>query len=96
MTTIPLREAFGDDYKQASVSSIDLEAKKANLDNGEEVIYSHLVLATGTTGSYPATTDLKSLPELRTFNDEVATSVSSIKQGRNFVVQYLMFIVNTD
>ncbi len=75
---MPLRDVFEDDYKQASVVSVDLRGKRATLDNGEEERFTHLVLAVGVSVSYPSTTDLKSLPELKDCNTKVASDVSTL------------------
>ena len=72
VTAIPLKDSFGDAFKQGSVVSVDLKAKKATLDNGSVVQFSHLVLATGSTGVYPARTEAKTLEELEKKNGDVA------------------------
>ena len=59
MTAIPLKKTFGDSFRQASVVAIDLGEKIARLDDGTEVRFTHLVLATGSEGDYPARTESK-------------------------------------
>ncbi|NP_001186939.1 ferroptosis suppressor protein 1 isoform X1 [Danio rerio] len=53
-TFIPYKETFGLNFLQGRVIRIDTETQTVVLDNGKEVRYSHLILCTGTTGSFPS------------------------------------------
>ena len=75
LTAIPLKDCLGDSYKQGKVASVDLEAKRATLEDGSTLDFSHMVLATGSTGVYPAKTDCKNLQELEEENVAVAKDV---------------------
>ncbi|XP_070537745.1 ferroptosis suppressor protein 1-like [Ptychodera flava] len=54
-TMIPYKEMFGENFKQGVVRSINIEDKSVILVAGDEVIhYTHLVIATGSLGMFPA------------------------------------------
>ncbi|XP_078614182.1 ferroptosis suppressor protein 1-like [Branchiostoma floridae x Branchiostoma japonicum] len=50
---MPYAPAFGQNFKQGSVTAINAAEKTVLLSSGEMVKYSHLVLATGSTGTFP-------------------------------------------
>ena len=52
-TAIPFREAFGDRFVQGSVISLDVENRKALLEGGREIAWSHCLLAVGSLGPLP-------------------------------------------
>uniref|UniRef100_V9KZU6 Ferroptosis suppressor protein 1 n=1 Tax=Callorhinchus milii TaxID=7868 RepID=V9KZU6_CALMI len=52
-TFISFRETFKENFKQGKVVDIDLEKQNVVLDSGEVVHFSHLILATGSTGPFP-------------------------------------------
>ena len=52
-TAIPFREAFGDRFVQGSVLSLDVEKRKAVLEGGREVAWSHCLVAIGSLGPLP-------------------------------------------
>ncbi|KAA0717707.1 Apoptosis-inducing factor 2 [Triplophysa tibetana] len=52
-TFIPYKETFGLNFLQGRVKRIDTETQTVVLNNGKEVRYSHLILCTGTSGSFP-------------------------------------------
>ncbi|XP_072032901.1 ferroptosis suppressor protein 1-like [Amphiura filiformis] len=51
---IPYAPTYGESFQQGKVVSIDTTAKKVVLETGDEISYDYLVLATGTTGHFPA------------------------------------------
>ncbi|XP_078614183.1 ferroptosis suppressor protein 1-like [Branchiostoma floridae x Branchiostoma japonicum] len=50
---IPYAPTFGENFKQGTVTAINATEKTVLLSSGETVKYSHLVLATGSTGRFP-------------------------------------------
>ncbi|XP_067876420.1 ferroptosis suppressor protein 1-like [Heterodontus francisci] len=52
-TFIPYEVTFKNNFKQGKVSDIDLEDQDVIMENGEVIHYSHLILATGSTGPFP-------------------------------------------
>ncbi|XP_015278385.1 PREDICTED: apoptosis-inducing factor 2 [Gekko japonicus] len=52
-TFISYSVTFGDSFRQAKVASINLEKQHVLLHDGEELSFSHLILATGSDGSFP-------------------------------------------
>ncbi|XP_067828458.1 ferroptosis suppressor protein 1-like [Heptranchias perlo] len=52
-TFISYEVTFKDNFKQGKVSDIDLEDQDVILENGEVIHYSHLILATGSSGPFP-------------------------------------------
>eukprot|EP00058_Branchiostoma_floridae_P007957 XP_002593445.1 hypothetical protein BRAFLDRAFT_70777 [Branchiostoma floridae] len=50
---IPYAPTFGENFKQGTVTAINAAEKTVLLSSGETVKYSHLVLATGSTGHFP-------------------------------------------
>nr|XP_006821455.1 PREDICTED: apoptosis-inducing factor 2-like [Saccoglossus kowalevskii] len=54
-TLISYKEMFGDNFKHGVVRAIDTNAKTVTLVAGDEVVtYTHLVIATGSVGLFPA------------------------------------------
>uniref|UniRef100_UPI00398F8B6B ferroptosis suppressor protein 1-like n=1 Tax=Pristiophorus japonicus TaxID=55135 RepID=UPI00398F8B6B len=52
-TFISYDVTFKENFKQGKVSDIDLEAQNVIMENEEVIHYSHLILATGSTGPFP-------------------------------------------
>lgn len=52
-TFISYAVTFGESFRQAKVVGIDLLRQKVLLNDGEELFYSHLILATGSDGPFP-------------------------------------------
>ncbi|XP_053547996.1 LOW QUALITY PROTEIN: ferroptosis suppressor protein 1 [Bombina bombina] len=52
-TFISYKESFEDSFKQARVVGINVETQQVLLDNNEELHFSHLIIATGSIGSFP-------------------------------------------
>ena len=52
-TAIPFREAFGDRFVQGSVLSLDVENRKAVLEGGREIAWTHCLVAVGSLGPQP-------------------------------------------
>jgi len=57
MVVISLREAFGEDFIQAKATSIDSDKNLVTLDNGQELEFTHCVIAVGSLGPVPARTE---------------------------------------
>lgn len=55
---IPLSKAWGDKFKQVKVRSVDPEKKVVILEDGEEISYDFVVIATGSTSPFPGKIDL--------------------------------------
>lgn len=51
---IPLRPTFGNSFVKGRVTQINKSNNFVTLDNGQEITYSYLVLATGFSSSFPA------------------------------------------
>ncbi len=73
-TAIPFRKTFGDSFKKGHVKRINFKKKRATLcKGGGKVTFTHLVLATGSKGGFPARTSARKVKELhRTFEDSAA------------------------
>ncbi|XP_027696421.1 apoptosis-inducing factor 2 isoform X1 [Vombatus ursinus] len=52
-TFISFAKTFGDSFRQDLVVGLDLEKQNVLLQGGEALSYSHLILATGSTGPFP-------------------------------------------
>ncbi|XP_019394074.1 PREDICTED: apoptosis-inducing factor 2 isoform X2 [Crocodylus porosus] len=52
-TFISYSVSFGSSFRQAKVVGIDLEKTQVLLNDGKEISYSHLILATGSDGPFP-------------------------------------------
>ncbi|XP_041032160.1 ferroptosis suppressor protein 1-like [Carcharodon carcharias] len=52
-TLIAYDATFKSNFKQGKVTDIDLEEQNVIMENGEVIRYSHLILATGSTGPFP-------------------------------------------
>ncbi|XP_053168657.1 ferroptosis suppressor protein 1 isoform X2 [Hemicordylus capensis] len=52
-TFIPFSVTFKDSFRQAKVVGIDLEKQHVLLKDGDELYFSHLILATGSDGPFP-------------------------------------------
>ncbi|NWI96968.1 AIFM2 factor, partial [Pitta sordida] len=72
-TFISYSVTFGDSFRQGKVVGIDTERKRVLLSDGEELHYSHLILATGSDGPFPGkfnkVIDMKSA--IQTYEDMV-------------------------
>jgi NADH dehydrogenase FAD-containing subunit len=51
---IPLKQAYQDNFVQGSVKQLDTEGKKVILENGDELEFTHCVIAVGSLGPLPA------------------------------------------
>ncbi|XP_039248344.1 ferroptosis suppressor protein 1-like isoform X2 [Styela clava] len=56
---IPYKETFGDSFIRGKVVKINKDSNTVTIDDGQEISYTHLILATGGAGAFPA----KSMPE---------------------------------
>ncbi|CAL8360873.1 unnamed protein product [Boreogadus saida] len=52
-TFIPYAETFGESFTQGRVVLVEPEGQRVVLEDGQEVLYSHLILCTGTEGPFP-------------------------------------------
>lgn len=52
-TLIPLKEVFGENFKQGRAVAIDTDSKFVRLESGEEIKYDVLIIATGTSAEFP-------------------------------------------
>nr|XP_033469241.1 apoptosis-inducing factor 2 [Epinephelus lanceolatus] len=52
-TFIPYAETFGDSFVQGRVQRVDTDRQTVVLEGGREIQYSHLILCTGTDGTFP-------------------------------------------
>ncbi|XP_048419282.1 ferroptosis suppressor protein 1-like isoform X2 [Stegostoma tigrinum] len=52
-TFISFKETFAENFKQGKVVDIDLEKQNVILENGDTLRFSHLILATGSSGPFP-------------------------------------------
>lgn len=68
---IPLNPVFGDNFIKGRVTKINKDSNTVTLENGEEIKYTHLVLATGCSNAFPAKLDL---------NDYAQASEENTKQ----------------
>ncbi|XP_072033679.1 ferroptosis suppressor protein 1-like [Amphiura filiformis] len=57
MIFIPYAPTYGESFKKGTVVSVDAKAKKVVLETGDEISYDYLVLATGSSGAFPARVD---------------------------------------
>ncbi|XP_070697259.1 ferroptosis suppressor protein 1 [Pempheris klunzingeri] len=52
-TFIPYADTFGDSFVQGRVEQVDTNRQTVILEGGREILYSHLILCTGTDGAFP-------------------------------------------
>ncbi|KAM4636660.1 ferroptosis suppressor protein 1 [Discoglossus pictus] len=52
-TFISFKESYQDSFKQGKVVGINLETRQVLLENNEELHFSHLIIATGSSGPFP-------------------------------------------
>lgn len=52
-TFIPYANTFQENFKQGRLTGINLEKQQVLLESGEELYFSHLILATGSDGPFP-------------------------------------------
>lgn len=50
---IPFAQAWGDSFKQGKVKSVVPQKTVVILENGEEIPYDYVVIATGSSGPFP-------------------------------------------
>ncbi len=81
-TAIPYVPTFGSSFVRGRVTSIDLDSRRATVEKageGAEVVvvpdFTHLVLATGSAGAFPARTEARTIPELEEESRRVAEEV---------------------
>ena len=70
---VPYAPAYGESFKRGTVTKIDAAGKKVVLENGDEITYDYLVIATGSTAPFPAKFDWTSTKEvadgIKMYND---------------------------
>ncbi|XP_077988307.1 ferroptosis suppressor protein 1-like [Glandiceps talaboti] len=84
VTFIPYSELIGENFKQGVVTGIDTSNSTVTLQDGQTLRYTHLVLATGTTGPFPGKVTMDTdTQEAITMYDKV---ISEIKASKSIVV----------
>ena len=78
-TLIPFKPTFNDHFKKGIVSNILPADKKVVLQNGEEVPYDDLIIATGTGGPFPVKLEFESMAESITKYDDMCDKVGQTK-----------------
>jgi len=73
---IPLRQAFGENFIQANVQSIDTEGQKVLLEGGQELVYTHLIIAVGSLGPKPARSTQTTIDGLMAEYKEMSEQIS--------------------
>eukprot|EP00095_Tigriopus_kingsejongensis_P009078 maker-scaffold742_size103727-snap-gene-0.21 protein:Tk09078 transcript:maker-scaffold742_size103727-snap-gene-0.21-mRNA-1 annotation:"hypothetical protein BRAFLDRAFT_206528" len=63
-TAIPFRASFGDNFVQEKVTDIQFESHTLTLEGGRSLSFSHLVVATGSSGPFPGRTEARTLEDL--------------------------------
>ncbi|KAI8489718.1 Apoptosis-inducing factor 2 [Branchiostoma belcheri] len=78
---MPYAPTFGQNFKQGTVTAINAAEKTVVLASGETVKYSHLVLATGSTGPFPGKSpdELTSIAEVTEKSEAVLKLVQAAK-----------------
>jgi len=74
-TAISFSETFGDSFIRSTVTSLDAKAGKATLANGRELQFTHLIVATGSEGHFPARTSAVTINHLFEEHEKVAEEV---------------------
>lgn len=74
---IPLKDAFGDNFIQGSVESLDIEGKKIVLDGGREIEFTHCIIAVGSIGPVPARSEKLSITEMVAEYNEVGEAIAN-------------------
>jgi len=80
IVVISLREAFGEDFIQAKATSIDSDKNLVTLDNGEELEFTHCVIAVGSLGPVPARTEQTTIDGLLGEYKEISQQISKAKK----------------
>lgn len=76
-TAIPLKDAFGDNFIQGNVESLDIEGKKIVLDGGREIEFTHCIIAVGSVGPVPARSEKSSISEMLDEYNEVGEAIAN-------------------
>jgi len=81
-TFIPYKPIFGDNFVQGKVKDINIEEKFVILDNKEEIKFTELVLATGSSGPFPGKCDhsLGDSSQLQQLYEDYATKIKKAKK----------------
>jgi len=79
-TAIPYKEAFGDRFVQDKVMSLDVENKKAALEGGQELEWSHCLVCVGSLGPEPCRSFQVTMKGLEEESKRMAESISVAKQ----------------
>jgi len=82
-TAIPLKEAFGDSFKQGRVVKLDVEKKLVTLETGEEIKFSHCVISVGSLGPVPARSEAVTV---QTLQNEADTFSQAVDEAQDIVI----------
>ena len=74
-TAIPFKDTFGENFIQGTVVQFDFNGKSMTLSDGQMLSFTHLVLAMGSSGKFPARTNAITLEELQQEANQTAAEV---------------------
>ncbi|XP_059081447.1 ferroptosis suppressor protein 1-like isoform X2 [Tigriopus californicus] len=84
-TAIPLKDSFQDQFVQEKVTDINFEGRTLTLESGKSLEYSHLVIATGSSGPFPGRTETRTIQDLadayETIGNEIEKAESVVLIG---------------
>ncbi|XP_072484823.1 ferroptosis suppressor protein 1 isoform X4 [Notamacropus eugenii] len=83
-TFISFAKTFGDSFRQDLVVGLDLENQKVLLQRGEALSYSHLVLATGSSGPFPG--KFNQISSLQSAIEAYELMVKQVQNSQSVVV----------
>ncbi|XP_036591326.1 ferroptosis suppressor protein 1 [Trichosurus vulpecula] len=83
-TFISFTKTFGDSFRQDLVVGLDLENQKVLLQRGEALSYSHLILATGSSGPFPG--KFNQILDLQSAVEAYEVMVKQIQKSQRVVV----------
>lgn len=83
-TFIPFTATFGDAFLQGRVVGVDTERQVVLLEGGQEVKYTHLIVATGTDGYFPG--KFNTTASLQTAVQAYSDLVQQVQQAESILV----------
>ncbi|XP_020830864.1 ferroptosis suppressor protein 1 isoform X1 [Phascolarctos cinereus] len=83
-TFISFAKTFGDSFRQDLVVGLDLEKQQILFQGGEALSYSHLILATGSTGPFPG--KFNQISDLQSAVEAYEVMVKQVQNSQHIVV----------
>ena len=78
-TTISYKETFGSHFVQGKVDNIILREKRVQVDTGDVIQYTDLVIAVGSVGPYPGKPEFPTVKELQEASKALAAEIEKAR-----------------